>query len=80
MIQEVDTITIQKDGVVVDIQRYYDTLIVDVECPPDTIKVFKEQKVQQWVPEHKEKSYTIGAVIGFFLALVVVKIAGQVLK
>lgn len=79
-IKEVDTIQIVKDGVVVDIQRYYDTLVVDVECPPDTITIYKEKKVQQVVPEKKEKSYTIGAVIGFFLALILVRIAGQVIK
>jgi len=79
-IKEVDTIQIIKDGVVVDIQRYYDTLVVDVECPPDTITVFKEQKVEQLVLKEEKKGYTIGAVIGFFLALIVVRIAGQVIK
>jgi len=80
-ILDVDTITIEKDGVVVDIRRYYDTLLVDVECPSDTITVFKEKKVEKIVPPKKKKnSYTIGGIVGFILALVVVKITGQVMK
>ena len=78
---EVDTITIESNGVVVGIRRYYDTLLVDVECPPDTITVFQEHIVRQVTPPKKDKvGYTIGGVLGFIIALVVVKIAGQVIK
>lgn len=78
---EVDTVTIQSNGVVVDIRRYYDTLLVDVECLPDTITIFQEHIVRQVTPPKKDKrGYPIGGAIGFILALVVVKIAGQVVK
>ena len=79
-IKEVDTITIIKDGVVVDIQRYYDTLLVDVQCPPDTITVYKEQKVQQVFTEPATKDKAFWGAIGFIGALILIRIAGQVIK
>ena len=79
-IKEVDTVTIIKDGVVVDIQRYYDTLLVDVQCPPDTVTVYKEQKVQQVFTEPATKDKAFWGAIGFIGALILIRIAGQVIK
>lgn len=79
-IREVDTIKVVKNGIVVDIQRFYDTLLVDVECPPDTITVFKERKITQVVAQPKERTIAIGGAIGFIIALVLIRILGQVLK
>lgn len=79
-IKEVDTIQIVKNGVVVDIRRQYDTIEVDVQCPPDTIRVYQEVEVPTYVPEKKEKNIGKGALLGFIFALVIVKITGAVLR
>ena len=79
-IKEVDTIQVVKNGVVVDIRRSFDTIEVDVQCPPDTIRVFKEVPMVQLVPEKKERNIAIGGVIGFILALVLIRVAGRFIK
>jgi len=76
----IDTIRIEKDGVVVHIERRFDTLLVDVECPPDTVRVFKEVPLVQYVPEKKERNLGIGAIIGFILALVLMRIVKRAMK
>ena len=80
VIKEVDTIQVIKDGVVVDIRRSFDTIEVDVQCPPDTIRVFKEVPMVQIVPEKKERNIALGGVIGFILALVLIRVAGRLIK
>ena len=80
LIKEVDTIQVVKNGVVVDIRRSFDTIEVDVQCPPDTIRVFKEVPMVQIVPEKKERNIAIGGVIGFILALVLIRVAGRFIK
>lgn len=77
---KLDTITIERDGVVVHIERRFDTLFVDVECPPDTVRVFKEVPLVQYVPEKKERNLGIGAIIGFILALALMRIVKQAMK
>ncbi len=77
---KLDTITIERDGVVVHIERRFDTLLVDVECPPDTVRVFKEVPLVQYVPEKKERNLGIGAIIGFILALALMRIVKQTMK
>jgi|GEM_PF-3434124 len=77
---KLDTITIERDGVVVHIERRFDTLLVDVECPPDTVRVFKEVPLVQYVPEKKERNLGIGAIIGFILALALMRIVKQAMK
>jgi len=79
-IKAVDTIQIVKNGVVVDIRRHFDTIEVDVQCPPDTIRITQEVEVPQYVPEKKEKNISKGALLGFIFALVLVKIVAAVLK
>jgi hypothetical protein len=80
VIKEVDTIQVVKNGVVVDIRRSFDTIEVDVQCPPDTIRVFKEVPMVQIVPEKKERNIALGGVIGFILALVLIRVAGRFIK
>lgn len=80
VIKEVDTIQVVKDGVVVDIRRSFDTIEVDVQCPPDTIRVFKEVPMVQIVPEKKERNIALGLVIGFILALLLIRVAGRFIK
>ena len=79
-IKEVDTIQIVKNGVVVDIRRHFDTIEVDVQCPPDTIRITQEVEVPQYIPEKKEKNIGKGALLGFIFALVLVKIVSKVLR
>ena len=79
-IKEVDTIQVVKNGVVVDIRRSFDTIEVDVQCPPDTIRVFKEVPMVQIVPEKKERNIALGGVLGFILALVLIRVAGRFIK
>ncbi len=79
-IKEVDTIQVVKNGVVVDIRRSFDTIEVDIQCPPDTIRVFKEVPMVQIVPEKKERNIALGGVIGFILALVLIRVAGRFIK
>lgn len=80
LIKEVDTIRVVKNGVVVDIRRSFDTIEVDVECPPDTIRILKEIPMVQIVPEKKERNIALGGVIGFILALVLIRVAGRLIK
>jgi hypothetical protein len=80
LIKEVDTIQVIKNGVVVDIRRSFDTIEVDVQCPPDTIRVFKEVPMVQFVPEKKERNIALGGVLGFILALVLIRVAGRFIK
>ena len=79
-IKEVDTIQIVKNGVVIDIQRSYDTIMVDVECPPDTIRITKEIEVPQYIPEKKNKNIGFGVVLGFIFALVLISTVLRVLR
>lgn len=79
-IKEVDTIQIVKNGVIIDIQRSYDTIMVDVECPPDTIRITKEVEVPQYIPEKKNKNIGFGVVLGFIFALVLISTILRVLR
>lgn len=55
ILQRIDTITLERNGVRIDLRRFYDTIEVDVQCPPDTIRIQKEIKVPQVI--YKEKSF-----------------------
>jgi len=79
-IKEVDTVQIIKNGVVIDIQRSYDTIMVDVECPPDTIRITQEIEVPQYIPEKKTKNIGFGVVLGFIFALVIISTILRLLR
>ena len=79
-IKEVDTVQIIKNGVVIDIQRSYDTIMVDVECPPDTIRITQEIEVPQYIPEKKTKNIGFGVVLGFIFALVLISTILRLLR
>ena len=53
ILQRIDTLTLERNGVRIDLRRFYDTIEVDVECPPDTIRISKEIRVPQVVYEEK---------------------------
>ncbi len=54
ILQRIDTINLERNGIRIDLRRFYDTIEVDVECPPDTIRISKEIRVPQVVYEEKK--------------------------
>ena len=54
LLERIDTLTLERNGVRIDLRRFYDTIEVDVECPPDTIRISKEIKVPQVVYQEKK--------------------------
>ena len=55
ILQKIDTITLERNGIRIDLRRVYDTIEVDVQCPSDTIRIQKEIRVPQVV--YQEKSF-----------------------
>lgn len=53
ILQEYDTITLERNSVRIKLNRLYDTLRVEAECLPDTIRIRKEIKVPQVVYQEK---------------------------
>lgn len=55
ILEKIDTITLERNGIRIDLRRVYDTIEVDVQCPSDTIRISKEIRVPQVV--YKEKNF-----------------------
>lgn len=53
VLQEYDTITLERNSVRIKLNRLYDTLRIEAECLPDTIRIRKEVKVPQVVYQEK---------------------------
>jgi hypothetical protein len=53
ILEKIDTITLERNGIRIDLRRVYDTIEVDVECPSDTIRIQKEIRVPQIIYEQK---------------------------
>lgn len=68
VLKTVDTITVTKNAVKVRLKRSYDTIMVDAECLPDTIRIEKEILVPQVV--YQEKTPTFG-VYKLILVLII---------
>lgn len=72
-----DTITIERNAVRVQIKRINDTIVVDAECLPDTIRIQKVVEVPQVVyKEDKGNRWLfplIAFVIGIIMAIKIVK-------
>lgn len=64
-----DTIEIEKDRVRVKIVTVLDSVEVEAYCPPDTVTVFKEVKVPQYIAPEKKKE-TFGDKIKSFLSFI----------
>ena len=47
---------------------------------PTRLGVLKEVPMVQIVPEKKERNIAIGGAIGFILALVLIRVAGRLIK
>lgn len=69
ILQEIDTIRIIKEGIRIDLRRFYDTIEVDIECPADTIRIQKEIRVPQVIYEEKsfKKKHLIILIMSIIL-------------
>ena len=69
ILKSVDTISLVRNSVRIDLRRVHDTIEVDVVCPSDTIRVTKEVKVPQIIYQEKEidNKYLYGLILLFFL-------------
>ena len=67
ILQRVDTITLERNSVRVRLKRSYDTITVEADCLPDTIRVQKVVKVPQVVYEEKSKFWLNALTLSFFL-------------
>ena len=69
ILQKIDTITLERNGIRIDLRRVYDTIEVDVECPSDTIRIQKEIRVPQLVYQEKnfDRKYLYILIISIIL-------------
>lgn len=69
ILQRVDTLTIERNAVRVKIRRIHDTIQIDAECLPDTIRIQKVVEVPQVVYEEKKikKKYIYLLIISIIL-------------
>lgn len=69
ILQEYDTITLERNSVRIKLNRLYDTLRIDAECLPDTIRIRKEIKVPQVIYQEKKfsKKYYYLLIISLIL-------------
>ena len=56
ILQRIDTITLKSNDVRVHLKRSYDTITVEAECLPDTIRIEKVVKVPTVVYEEKKRN------------------------
>ena len=69
ILQKIDTITLERNGIRIDLRRVYDTIEVDVQCPSDTIRIQKEIRVPQVVYQEKnfDRKYLYIMIISIIL-------------
>ena len=69
ILQKIDTITLERNGIRIDLRRVYDTIEVDVQCPSDTIRISKEIRVPQIVYQEKnfDRKYLYILIISIIL-------------
>lgn len=69
ILERIDTLRIIKEGIRIDLRRFYDTIEVDIECPADTIRIQKEIKVPQIVYQEKnfDRKYLYLLIISIIL-------------
>ena len=69
ILQKIDTITLERNGIRIDLRRVYDTIEVDVQCPSDTIRISKEIKVPQVIYQEKnfDRKYLYLLIISIIL-------------
>jgi len=76
VLKRIDTTRIERKGVRIEIRRIHDTIQINAQCLPDTIRLVKEISVPKIV--YKEKKSTFGLVkliIILVILLILVNIA-----
>jgi len=68
ILQEYDTITLERNSVRIKLNRLYDTIRIDAQCLPDTIKIQKEIKVPQVV--YQEKTFSNKYIIYLIISII----------
>ena len=65
LLKSIDTITLVRNSVRIDVRRHFDTIEVDVECPSDTIRIQKEIRVPQIIYQEKkiDSKYLYGLIV-----------------
>lgn len=63
VLKQYDTIEIQRNGVRVQLKRLYDTLHIEAECLPDTIRIEKVVNVPQVVYQERSSGVIDKALI-----------------
>lgn len=68
ILQRIDTITLQRNAVRVKIKRIHDTIQIEAECLPDTIRIQKVVNVPQVIYKEAKPNNTIKYIlsISFF--------------
>lgn len=68
ILQRIDTITLERNAVRVKIKRIHDTIQIEAECLPDTIRIQKVVNVPQVVYKEAKPNNTIKYIltISFF--------------
>ena len=69
ILERIDTTIIERNGVRVEIKRIHDTIQIQAECLPDTIRITKEISVPELI--YKEKKPTFGLVKLFILLAII---------
>lgn len=83
VITDTITHTIERDGVVVKIQRIHDTIHVDAICPPDTITINEVIPVERIIYKEKTKPLIwqrLTRMLYIVLAIVIVVFIGRLIK
>lgn len=70
VLKTVDTITVTKNAVRVRLKRSYDTIMVDAECLPDTIRIEKEIFVPKVVYQEKTSTFDLVKLILVLLLII----------
>lgn len=70
LLERVDTITLQRNGVRIELKRSYDTVMVDAECLPDTIRIEKEIFVPKVVYQEKTTTFDLVKLILVLLLII----------
>tara|TARA_R100000734_G_C3309426_1_gene100102 strand:- start:856 stop:1305 length:450 start_codon:yes stop_codon:yes gene_type:complete len=72
ILQRVDTITLERNAVRVKIRRIHDTIQIDAECLPDTIRIQKVVNVPQVIYKEAKPNNTwkyIFSISFFFISI-----------
>lgn len=70
VLKRVDTLTVTKNNVRVHLKRSYDTIMVEAQCLPDTIRIEKEIFVPKVVYQEKTTTFDLVKLILIILIII----------